>query len=303
MNERSNAGRILNIILDVVVAAVIVFWAYLLYREFNQLPLSSENRVFSVFNIKVLLFSLFLIASITSLFYFNVIFEKRSRPDAEQNSFAGNSDRKVIDALGEIRELLNKRPVNAAVEVPKEQKTGEQLEEKITRKFDLAQRIFLVKDVNELFTETIQLCGNLVGAKRVSLFLTDPEKKKLVCVKKCGVFSGEKEGIETNGGLDWYVHSQGKRMYATNVETHPEISRKNDPKYRTKSLIILPLRIFGDEKVGVLNMTEKEENEGIFTKSDLEFANLLAAMFEQKMENLVLYDSLDSLIKDKPPQA
>lgn len=299
MEGRSGAGKALNIILDIIVAAVIVFWAYMLYREFNQLPLNGENRVFTVFNIKVLLFSLFLIASITSLFYFNVIFEKRSRSDSSQPG-AASVDRAVIDSLGEIKSMLGKRTPDIEPSPEKERISEERMEENITRKFDQAQRLLSVKDIDSLFSETVISCGNLLGAKRVSLFLVDTEKKKLVCVRKSGFSGADKSAIETSEGLAWYVHNQGKRMYATNVETHPEISRKNDPKYRTKSLIILPLRIFGDEKVGVLNLTEKEGNNGIFTKSDLEFANLLSALFEQKMENLVLYDSLDNVIKDKP---
>lgn len=299
MEKKSGASRVFNILLDIVVVGVIVLWAYFLYREFNLLPSGNENLKFTVFNIKALLFALFLIASITSLFYFNSISEKKNA------SLPGN-ERDIDSTVNSILALLKERsPVLPAAAVnekdrKKDDHADEVADDRITKKFDPLLKILDAKDVKELFNETVRVCGNLLGAKKVSLFLLNSEKNKLVCVKKNGLYAEDEPSKEGDEGLAWYVHTQGKRMYATNIETHPEISRKNNPRYQTKSLIILPLKIFGEEKVGVINMTEKEGENGIFSKTDLEFANMMASLFEQKMENLVLFNTVDNLVKDKP---
>lgn len=295
MEKKNGAGLVLNILLDVVVIAVIVLWAYYLYREFSQLPSGSENMKFTIFTIKSLLFSLFLIASVTCLFYINSISDKKNQPVA-------GTDRELHAKLNDVLEQLKNRPAAAAPDKDKkaEARPEEAAEDKTAKKLEPAAKILDAKDIQELFSDTVNTCGGILGAKKVSLFLLNSEKSRLVCVKKNGFYTGEQGNIETSEGLAWNAHVQGKRMFVTNIETHPGISRKNNPRYQTKSLMILPLKIFGEEKVGVLNMTEKEGENGIFSKSDLEVAGLIARMFEQKMENLVLYDTVDNLVKDKP---
>ncbi len=110
-------------------------------------------------------------------------------------------------------------------------------------------------------------------------------------------FDEKEEDLERS--IAWQAFQNSKRIFATNIETHPGISRKNKSQYSKKSLMILPIRILEDETVGVVNMTEKNTEDGVFSKKDLELMGILLGLLEAKLENQILLDSLEGFISKK----
>lgn len=296
--RRTMIRRILNGALIVAVAGVVAVWAYMLNQDFQGLPADTVSLRYSVFNIKVLLFALFLIASITIVYYLNAIMDRKS-PRDESSAPGGEDAARILDRIEDLKKSLH-RPAGAPE--PAKGHSDASPEEKAIRKLEPALKLLWVKTVGELFSQTVETASELTGARRVSLFLYGRDNKKLYSVKTLGSFPQDPAGrgpIEAEEGISWYVFQQGKRLFATNIESHPEIARKNKPQYSTRSLIVIPLKIFGDEKVGVLNLSEKTGDGGVFSKADLELASLIGYYFESRMENFVLYQSVDDLCRDR----
>jgi putative methionine-R-sulfoxide reductase with GAF domain len=286
----------------------------MLFSEFDGFTADTEPLTFTMFNIKLLLFGLFLIASITVVFYINMISGKQKKPrvingmqvpsETSLDSFSAaepiNSDA-VMANLEVIRKLLSSNLTiienlwkDYAV-IGETERPGENAGEETLLK-EISAQTEMMKQTNplKLLYQLADASASLTSSKRISVFLFNPEKNNLSMVKGIG-FQDLKERIEIglDDGVAGFAFKNSKRIYVTNVETHPELGRKNKPQYKTKSFIIFPLRVFDDENViGVLNITEKETDGGIYNMLDLEKMNLLMNSFRLKMENLIIASEL-----------
>lgn len=283
-----------NILMDIFIAVIVLVWAYLLYKEFLQLPTGNQWASFSLFNIKILLFSLFLIASVTVVFYINMM-EKKSGKSA--SILRANDQDRIIDELYEIKGMLSGRSQTELLQKPIPDTSNSDI---LLKKMDSFYRLLSAQSSDALFSEIVRLAPSICGASRVSLFMYHSEKDKLCLIKQSGI---QEQGgdpvkeIEIREGISWNTYKSGKRIYATNIETHPEFGKKNQPQYSKKSFMVFPLHILKDQTVGVLNVSEKSNDvAGIFTKTDLELMNFIISLFEIRLENFVLSDSIDELL-------
>ncbi len=291
MNKMKN---VLNIILDLAVISIILIWGYMLFEEFKSLPVNNIIGQFTIFNIKILLFSLFLICAVTSVFYLNLINERKSSSGPEQKT-APVDIKELTNSIHDLKSFIisSQRTADISSKNPKE----DSIEDLTLMKFDEIIKIIHINNTNLLFSDILQLSSRLTNAKRISIFMYQSDKNKLKLIDKIGFSADNIKEIEIQEGLSWYTFKNGKRMYATNIETHPEISRKNKPQYDKKSLMILPIKILKDKTIGVLNLTEKQTENGIFTKNDLELMNFITSILEIKLENIIFSDSIEFLIK------
>jgi hypothetical protein len=269
------AKRAMNVVLDVLVALVILVWAYLLYKDFSSLPSHNESAQYTLFNIKVLLFALFLIASIVITAFINLFSARAIEPSKVM---------KPVENSSEIKPLVS---VNT-------EQIRRDCEEHLLQGIS---KMFLIRPFS---SEMIETFTGLTASKRISIFMYDPEDKNLQLVNHTG-FQLEHGGkvsvnMDSKDSLLWHVFKSGKRMYATNVETHPEIARKNGSQYKKKSIMLFPIKIMQEEIVGVVNFSEKDTEEGVFSKTDLDAAGLLVSMFEMRLENKVCWDSLQEVL-------
>ncbi|OHD56617.1 MAG: hypothetical protein A2014_04305 [Spirochaetes bacterium GWF1_49_6] len=300
-------NKVVKIILAVLVAGIAGLWIYLLYQEYQQLPAQSENTKFLIFQIKALLFALYVIASLALMMYFSLsssrqkaIPEKQeaASPLLEHFSVEGteHANVDVMLNLQSIRQLLSSKMNIIDTIWENYNRTedsagkGETVgEEELLKVLSTQIQLLGTSNFPDLLNSLVESASQMIGAKRVSLFLYNPGKKNLKMVKGIGFDTDEPIETTADEGFAGYAFSSGKRIFVTNIETHPQLGRKNKPQYSSKSFIIFPIRLFlQDNCIGVLNLTEKEGENGIFNMVDLEKMNILVNNFRLKMENMIL---------------
>jgi putative methionine-R-sulfoxide reductase with GAF domain len=313
-------NKVFKIILAVLVVGIAGLWIYLLYQEFQLLPVQNENMKFVLFQIKALLFALYAIAAITLMMFFS-LFSSRQKPQPvskeqvspalDQFSVEGseNASVDVMLNLQSIRQLLSSKMdiidniwENYNKTDDPGGKTDSIGEEELMRVLSTQIQLLGTANFPDLLNSLVENASQIIGAKRVSLFLYNPAKKNLKMVKGIGFESDET--IETNAdeGFAGYAFKSGKRIFVTNIETHPQLGRKNKPQYNSKSFIIFPIRLFlQDNCIGVLNLTEKQGENGIFNMVDLEKMNILVNNFRLKMENMILLREFNKVHPGETP--
>ncbi len=262
--------KILIFLLDFLIIGFVLLWIYLLYREFIELPRNSELLKFSIFQIKLILFTLFLISAITFLWFTN---NKSEKEDSK------------ISTLSKEIELLKNNILT------KEEKIVKISEENI---YPNIEEIMNSKNINELFENLFKVLKRITNADRISIEFYDFNKKELFIYKKnfeLKDFSFDKDS------LSYYVFKTEKRLFVTNIETHPILGRKNKDYYKQKSFMIFPVKII-NRAFGVINISEKKENLS-FNLEDFEKTNIIINIFSQKLENFIIYLSLEELINKK----
>ncbi|MCX7821529.1 MAG: GAF domain-containing protein [Brevinematales bacterium] len=261
--------KIFIFLLDFLIILFISLWIYLLYIEFTNLPKNTDMLKFSIFQIKLTLFTLFLISSIAFLWWTTAKNEK-------------------IDLNPIQKELENIKKI--IPEVKKEQ----QIE--ITDYSLEIDKILDSKNLDELFNNLFKLLKKNILSERISIEFYDFKKEKLFIYQKTDFQL--KEEIEDKNPLSYFVFKNEKRLYVTNIETHPVIGRKNKQIYNKKSFIILPIKIIG-KTFGIINISEKKSEDGIFSIEEFEKASFITSIFSQRLENMILYLSIEDLINKK----
>ena len=296
--------RFISFFITIIFVGIVGIWIYILIKDYQTLPANSELLKFTLFQIKALLFALFFI--ISSVVFFAVSHEKNkseqvsseTKPDLADFSVSVNKEKafNVFANLEVMNDLLKKNTtyLNIIREdfAAKEAQTGFDTGGEESLLAGLAAQTALIKtdSVRKLMDELVSSSSMLTSAQRVSLFLANAERTELRLIKGIGWDKNSDEVIiSANEGIAGYAFSQNKRLYVTNIETHPELGRKNKAQYKSKSFIIFPVKVFYEENVlGVLNLTDKKDGDGIFSMEDLEKMNILMNTFALKMENMTL---------------
>lgn len=257
------------ILLDLLIILFICLWIYLLYLEFTNLPRNTEMFKFSIFQIKLTLFTLFLISSLVFLWWTG------NREKSEKIDLSNIS--KEIESL---KKTIPELKIEKQIEIKESE-----LE---------IEKILESKNINELFNNLFKILKKTTLAERISIEFYDFKKEKLFIYQKTDF--NLKDYIDDNP-ISNFVFKNGKRLYVTNIETHPVIGRKNKDYYSKKSFMIIPIKIIG-KTFGVVNMSEKKSDE-IFTIEEFEKASFIVNVFCQKLENMILYLSIEDLINKK----
>lgn len=299
--------KVIPFILDIFIIGIIILWGYLLYKEFSGFTESTSQLTLSMFNIKVILLGIFVIASVTIAFYINFMLLKKNdvavqleetAPQQLEGYSVPESDmEQQVDVMADlevIRKLLssNLGVIDRIWENFRHSSTasGDVVVDETSLIKDLNAQMGLMKSKSmlELFDNIVKVSADLTTAQRISLLLYNPAKKKLCMARSVGVNLEESIEIPTDEGLAGYAFKNVKRIFVTNIESHPELGRENLPQYKSKSFMIFPIKVFSGVVIGVLNLTEKNSEGGIFSMGDLEKMNLLINTFSLKVENMIL---------------
>ncbi len=306
--------KIFSIILTILIIGATGVWLYLLFQDYVSLPRDAENYRFTLFHMKSLLFTIFVIASLCILMFTqmagirhgDVPSPKSTRPSDLERFSAINTEKDAVNVVANlevVRKLLhnNLETIDKMWEGYSEHETQENIdtvsEEVLLAELAAQTALIKTESIKGLLDKLVDVSAEITGSQRVSLFLANASRDKLRLIKGFGWENrGENIEIDVNDGIAGYAFTQNKRIYVTNIETHPEIGRKNKPQYKSKSFIIFPIKLFYEENVlGVLNITEKSDGEGIYTMEDLEKMNILMNSFALKMENMVLKDEMTQI--------
>lgn len=298
-----NKRRLLSVLLDVFILFIILAWGYLLFREFSSFGEETTLSEYSLFNVKALLYGIFIIAGVTVAFYVNWFLREPKIQSGEDESRHALSEFTVpgteegvdfLSSLEELRKLLDSklgmidRVWESYVENSDLGRKESLDEEELLKALAAQSRVLSLKSVRELFDGIVGIASELTASSRVSLLLYNPESKKIRLSKCVGMDLEEEIEIAPGEGTAGYAFKNAKRLFVTNVENHPELGGKNKPQYNAKSFMVFPVKVFSGVVVGVLNLTEKEEGTKTYSLLDLEKMNLLINTFSLKIENMIL---------------
>src|SRR5262245_60845678 len=144
-------------------------------------------------------------------------------------------------------------------------------------------------DLGTLLGRILDLATKHVGADRGSLFVRDPRSGDLVA----HVFHGrevERIVVKPGQGLAGTVFLTGEPVRIEDAYSDPRFHRTIDDAtgYRTKTILVVPLRLRGGETVGVLQVLNKKQ--GLFTEEDAEFLQAFGAHAATALEHSRLVD-------------
>lgn len=156
-----------------------------------------------------------------------------------------------------------------------------------------------LNDVERIWDRAIEQLPSMFSAELVTIFLYDKKSNKLVL--KRGYNQDFKERIE----VDLSSREEGKLMAAAIDSGGPWLiddvslvaeARRDRPKYRAKSCLIIPLREgSGEHKLmGVVNFTNPKKEVG-FDERDLDSAAIVGELLGTKVSNALLWGELKKL--------
>jgi len=165
-----------------------------------------------------------------------------------------------------IRKLVRPKSLDAAMEL------FERLHHAIQR----------LKPVEALYEEFIDFIVNLFNVERASFLIFRPEEGVLRVATSRGISKkvANKISIVPGKGIAGYVFKSSRPLLVHNLSRMKKEGPKPRKKgYTTKSFVSVPVIAsplqFGEETVGVLNLTDKRDGSR-FTKGELKLLSLMA---------------------------
>lgn len=167
--------------------------------------------------------------------------------------------------------------------------------EELSTLYEIGRELSSSLDLDDLLQKIVDSVVRLTGAQVCSLMLLDEDKQTLSIRVAKGLSPQiqKRTRARVGEGIAGWVAQHGTPLLVEDIEKHPLFRRKNRSRYRTKSLLSVPLAIKG-EVIGVLNVNNKRNDE-VFTQRDLDLMTLLASHAAIAIENARLYEELEQL--------
>jgi len=156
-------------------------------------------------------------------------------------------------------------------------------------------------DTDQLITFFVNKIAETFKANRVSLMLLDQASKELFIKASHGLNpSANNARIKLGQMFGGWVAQQGNSLLVKNVDAEfPDLPRNRILRYRTKSFIIVPLKlnpaknrvssVLEDGVIGVFSLTDRK-SPGIFTEEDLKIIDFLCRQLTLYIENIRLQE-------------
>lgn len=160
---------------------------------------------------------------------------------------------------------------------------------------------------DELYEAILNMAAELIDATQGSLMLIDGDGENMHIVFTLGMTLNVARSlpVKVGKGISGMVARTGQPLLVNDVEKDSRIAMGNRLRFKSKSLICLPLKL-KEKIIGVINLSDKK-NLAPFTDTDLElltsFAKLASVMIERTevleqsvhFEQLSVTDSLTGL--------
>jgi diguanylate cyclase (GGDEF)-like protein len=197
--------------------------------------------------------------------------------------------------------------VTARLRQLKKERERMQVESLSNNLMSLTNSLVFVESKEELYKNVLEIAADLVRASCGSLMLIDKSGRSLhigFCMGM-NLQLARSISIRMGEGIAGKVASSGQPLLVDNIEKDSRIGMRNRPRFKTKSLVSVPLKL-KERTIGVLNLSDKDDL-GIFNEIDMNllasFANLASLMIERawtlersfKLEQLSVTDHLTGL--------
>ena len=159
--------------------------------------------------------------------------------------------------------------------------------QKLEQVLSIDQRISSILELSHLVDFIIEKAAEILGAQRCSLMLLDMESQELLIKGAKGLDENiiKETRVKLGESISGLVARDFKPLVVMNIETDSIIARKNNPAYKSKSFLSVPIKLH-DKIVGVVNVTDKDpRGEGIFTQTDLKILSMIVQQAAIAIEN------------------
>ncbi len=144
---------------------------------------------------------------------------------------------------------------------------------RITEEKDFAKRITIISDAIK----------DIIKADRCSIFVHDNNSKSFWTIHSDGISYLE---LPDNKGIISKAYSTRKTIIDNNIETNSSAVKSVDLKYKTKSIISMPVFGFDDECIGVVQLLNKDSDEG-FSDTDRKVLHFVVQHFTTFIQLIV----------------
>lgn len=155
-----------------------------------------------------------------------------------------------------------------------------------------------ILNLDELTKFIVKKITVVLKAKVCSIMLIDDEDDSLVIKAAVGLDDViiKTTRIKIGQSISGWVAQQGEPVLISNIEDDIQFGRANLPKYESKSLLCIPLKV-KDNILGVINVSDKTipAQENIFTDEDMRFLAVICNYAAIALENALLYGEVKNL--------
>ncbi len=207
-----------------------------------------------------------------------------------------NFDEMVRTVTGAIQQSQGALPVpERMAQLARLQKSALELANMI--RFDTLGEF--LKDSGALYQKVIDLMAVVLDVEIVSLMLLDESEGILRIVQARGL-DPEVQRNASNAvgeGISGWVAKTGEPLLIRDLSTDPTFNaRERNPKYRTSSLMCVPLKVNG-KTIGVMNANNKETGEP-FDEHDLAMFTTFSCVVSLSLATAQLYEQLTSSVDE-----
>ena len=158
----------------------------------------------------------------------------------------------------------------------------------------ISEGLYARTDVKDVIRFTISTALELVQAEAGAVLLANADSQQLVCFDAVGSVASSVIGssIPWNHGLVGSVFSSGEGEIVTDVTADSRHLSIVDvmTDYITRQIIVVPLKRWHGEPLGVLQILNKKEN--VFTKEDADILAIVSALATAVIEQMRTMETL-----------
>lgn len=160
--------------------------------------------------------------------------------------------------------------------------------ERLTRLVEVSKVLYSTLDLGELFAIILKITTQHTGAERASLFLLDPQRGELWTLVAQGLDHQEIR-LPSGKGLAGWVAQSGQTLNIDDAYADPRFDQSFDRAsgYRTRNLLVMPVKDREARTVGVLQLLNKPG--GPFTQDDIEFVEGISVHAAIALDNARLH--------------
>ena len=138
-----------------------------------------------------------------------------------------------------------------------------------------------ILNLDELAMFIARKVSDVLQAKVCSLMLLDPDEEVLTIRAAVGLDEVimRTTRVKLGQSISGWVAQRGETVMISDIESDVAFGRASLPKYETKSLLCIPLKV-KDRVLGVINAADKKSGNGFqpFTDEDARFLGLVAQL-------------------------
>lgn len=152
------------------------------------------------------------------------------------------------------------------------------------RMMTLADSLLRSKSKEELYHVILDSASDLTSACQGSVMLIDTDGRHLQVVHARGMEPDLAQylRLQVGTGIAGVVAQRGRALLVHDVENDPSTARRNRPRFKSKSLISVPLKL-NDKILGVLNLSDKADLT-TFGEADLKLLTTFSAFASLMIE-------------------